>query len=59
MNALFKRIVTAKAASRRDLAALPFADKLRILDRLRERSLLIAANPLRQRRGKTRAEYPD
>jgi hypothetical protein len=41
-------IEDSKSAMRRRLAALPFAEKLRILDELRDRSLALSANPLRR-----------
>jgi hypothetical protein len=40
----------SKRAARKELAALPFAQKLEILEKLRDRSLLIASSPLRQRK---------
>jgi hypothetical protein len=41
---------------RRELAALPFAEKVKLLEQLRDRSLLIAASPLRQRQGIAKKE---
>lgn len=38
-----RKIVESKRAVRRKLAALPVAEKLRLLDALRERTLAIAA----------------
>jgi hypothetical protein len=38
-----RKIVRAKRAFRRRQAALPIAEKLRLLDELRERALAIAA----------------
>ena len=43
------KIEESKRQMRRRLAALPFAEKLRIVEELRERSLILAANPLRRR----------
>jgi hypothetical protein len=46
-----REILTSKQTMRRRLAALPLVEKLRLLDRLRERSLAIAASrALRQER---------
>lgn len=50
MSVDLRKIETSKRQVRRRLAALPFAEKLRILEELRERSLALAANPLRRRR---------
>lgn len=46
------RIVMSKRAFRRRLAALPIGEKLRMLDRLRDRSLQIAAVRARLRAAK-------
>lgn len=43
------RILESKRQMRKQLAALSFSEKIAIVERLRERSLLIAASPLRQR----------
>ena len=43
------KIEESKRQLRRRLAALPFAEKLRIVEELRDRSLILAANPLRRR----------
>lgn len=57
------RILRDKAQGRRDLAALPFTEKIAILERLRERREAIAASPLgsRQRAAKETAgsDNPD
>lgn len=45
-----QKILSGKHESRKQLAALPFAQKLLLLEKLRDRSLLIAASPLRQQR---------
>ena len=39
-----REILKSKQTMRRRLAALPLVEKLRLLDRLRERSLAIAAS---------------
>lgn len=46
MSADFSRIEESKRQMRRRLAALPFAEKLRIVEELRERTLAIRASPL-------------
>ena len=43
-----RRIEESKRQMRRRLAVLPFAEKLRILEELRERALELGASPLRQ-----------
>jgi len=43
---------------RKRLAALPFPDKLKILDKLRVRSQAIAASGLRKTRGTTQPNAP-
>ena len=48
MNDWMKKILESKRALRRQLAAQPFADKLAQLEKLRARSLTIAASPLRR-----------
>lgn len=45
-----RRILESKQAMRRQLAALPFSDKVKLLEHLRDRSLLIASSPLKRRR---------
>lgn len=54
-----ERIVMSKRAFRRRLAALPVGEKLRMLDRLRERSLEIAAVRRRLRATNDRASRPE
>lgn len=41
-----QKILESKRAARRELAALPFARKLELLEKLRDRSRLIASSPL-------------
>ena len=43
-----RRILESKRAMRRKLSALPFSDKVKLLEQLRERSLLIASSPLKR-----------
>jgi hypothetical protein len=53
-----QRLLESKRAARKAAAALPFARKLELLEKLRERSALIAASPLRQRaRGARREDF--
>lgn len=46
-------ILESKRRMRQHQAALPFAEKLAILEKMRERRRLIAASPLRQAAGAT------
>lgn len=48
MNHDFRKIEESKRKLRARLAALPFSEKLRILDELRERTLALRASPLRR-----------
>ena len=50
MSIDMRRVEESKRQMRRRLAALPFAEKLRLVEALRDRSLELGANPLRQRR---------
>ena len=50
MNELMEKILARKRAARKQLAALPFAQKLAIVEKMRDRSLLLAAGSLRRRR---------
>ncbi len=58
MNELWRKILESKRQARKELAALPFARKIEILEQLRERSLLIAASPLRQAMEKKKSGRP-
>ena len=49
MSELMERILAGKRESRKQLAALPFAQKLALVEKMRDRSLLIAASSLRRR----------
>lgn len=54
MSEWLRKILESKRAMRQHLAALPIAEKLKLLEKLRDRSLAIAASPLRrqqQRKG--------
>jgi hypothetical protein len=47
VNPWVQRILESKRAARAEIAALPFARKLELLEKLRDRSLLIASSSLR------------
>jgi hypothetical protein len=49
MSDWMRRVLESKRETRKRLAALSFSEKLVILEKLRDRSLLIAASPLRRR----------
>ena len=51
MNAQMQRILAGKQAERARLAALPFAEKLAILEQLRDRTLAVASSALYRTRG--------
>ena len=51
MNAQMQRILASKRAERVRLAALPFAEKLAILERLRDRTLAAESSALYRSRG--------
>ena len=51
MNAQMQRILAGKRAERVRLAALPFAEKLAMLDQLRDRTLAVEKSALYQARG--------
>ena len=48
MTDWMRKVLESKRAMRQRLATLSFSEKLRILEELRNRSLAIAASPLRQ-----------
>lgn len=48
MTTRMQAIIESKQAMRRQLAALPFSEKVVLLEKLRDRSLAIAASPLRR-----------
>jgi hypothetical protein len=50
MTCEMQEILKSKQAISRHLAALPLVEKLRLLDKLRERSLAIAASRARRRK---------
>jgi len=49
MSELFDKILAAKRQTRKELARLPFEKKLEIMEKMRERSALLAENALRKR----------
>jgi hypothetical protein len=53
MSETMRKILESKRAMRRKLSALPFSQKIKLLEQLRERSLLIASSSLK--RGATAA----
>jgi hypothetical protein len=49
MSEWMLKILESKRAMRQRLAKLPFADKVKILEQLRDRSRAIAESPLRRK----------
>lgn len=49
MSDWLRKILESKREMRRRLAALPFAEKVKLLEQLRDRSRAIAASPLKQK----------
>jgi len=49
MNDWMRKVLDSKRAARRRLRALSFSEKLKLLEKLRERSLEISRSPLRRR----------
>ena len=43
-----RKVLESKQQMRKHLTALPFSEKIKLLEKLRDRSLAIASNPLRQ-----------
>ena len=48
MSDWMRKILESKRATRQRLAALPFADKVKLLEQLRDRTLTIATSPLKR-----------
>ena len=48
MTELMEKILAGKRESRKHLAGLPFAQKLALVEKMRDRSLLIASSSLRR-----------
>jgi hypothetical protein len=55
MSEFMRKVLERKRERRSRLAQLPFSEKLALLEKLRDRSLLIARSPLRTRRQHQRA----
>jgi hypothetical protein len=49
MSDWLRKILESKRAMRQRLAALPLADKIKLLEQLRDRSRMIGATPLKQK----------
>lgn len=49
MSPLMKKMLEGKKARRKELAALSFEEKLELVEKMRDRSLLLASNPLRRK----------
>jgi len=50
MSDWMRKVLESKRATRRQLRAFSFSEKLKLLEKLRERSLVIARSPLRHSR---------
>jgi hypothetical protein len=48
MSDWLRQVLESKRQARRRLASLPFSEKIKLLEKLRDRSLAIAASPLRR-----------
>lgn len=49
MSEWMRKVLESKRQMRKQIATLPFSEKIKILEKLRDRSLAIASNPLRRR----------
>jgi len=49
MNDWMRKVFESKRAARQQLRALSFSEKVKLLEKLRDRSLAIARSPLRVR----------
>ncbi|MBI1748199.1 MAG: hypothetical protein HYR55_16675 [Acidobacteria bacterium] len=49
MNDWMRKVLESKRQMRKQIAALPFSEKIKIMEKLRDRSLAIASNPLRRK----------
>jgi hypothetical protein len=49
MSEWMRKILESKRVMRQHLASLPFTDKVKILEQLRDRSRIIAESPLRKK----------
>jgi phenylacetate-coenzyme A ligase PaaK-like adenylate-forming protein len=50
MKQVLKNVLASKLKTRKDLANLPFEKKLEIMEKMRERSALLAKNSLRNQK---------
>ncbi len=50
MSDWMRKVLESKRAARQRLRALSFSEKLKLLEKLRDRSLEIARSPLRRRK---------
>jgi hypothetical protein len=48
MSEWMRKVLESKRATRQQLRALSFSEKLKLLEKLRERSLVIGRSPLRR-----------
>jgi hypothetical protein len=48
MSDRMRKILESKRKTRKRLAALPFSEKIKLLEQLRDRSMAIAASPLKK-----------
>jgi len=48
MSEWMRKVLESKRQMRKQIATLPFSEKIKILEKLRDRSLAIASNPLRR-----------
>ena len=54
MSDWMRKILESKRTARKRLRALSFSEKIKLLEKLRQRSLAISASPLRERTGKAK-----
>ena len=59
MSELMDKILATKARERKRLAALPFSEKVAILEKLRDRTLLIQKSSVRSQRPPTKTSAPN
>ncbi|HEX4120487.1 MAG TPA: hypothetical protein VH619_07720 [Verrucomicrobiae bacterium] len=53
MSDMMNKILADKLKTRKELADLPFDEKLTIMEKLRERNAMLAENPLRRQSSTT------
>ena len=59
MSERMRKILESKRAMRRKLSALPFSDKVKLLEQLRDHSLLVASSPLKRGRTAVAKDKPN